>query len=97
MTESFCFTKRIWTRLCTYCLFPIHCRRPCLDSQIDQDKSGEISIWELFEALDLKQTRFTKRIFRYKIRQTQRFTSLLRDNMATRTDLSTATLDVDGG
>ncbi|CAN0051565.1 unnamed protein product, partial [Ectocarpus sp. 12 AP-2014] len=31
---------------------------------IDEDKSGEISLWELFEALDMKQSKFTKRIFR---------------------------------
>ncbi|CAM9439632.1 unnamed protein product [Pylaiella littoralis] len=32
--------------------------------KIDEDKSGEISLWELFEALDMKQSKFTKRIFR---------------------------------
>lgn len=32
--------------------------------QIDEDKSGEISLWELFEALEMKQSKFTKRIFR---------------------------------
>ncbi|CAM9923562.1 unnamed protein product [Scytosiphon promiscuus] len=32
--------------------------------KIDEDKSGEISLWELFEALEMKQSKFTKRIFR---------------------------------
>ncbi|CAM9381646.1 unnamed protein product, partial [Laminaria digitata] len=32
--------------------------------QVDEDGSGEISLWELFEALEMKQSKFTKRIFR---------------------------------
>lgn len=35
-----------------------------LHVQIDEDNSGEISLWELFEALEMKQSKFTKRIFR---------------------------------
>ncbi|CAN0538382.1 unnamed protein product [Scytosiphon promiscuus] len=34
--------------------------------QIDEDGSGEISLWELFGALEMKQSKFTKRIFRYR-------------------------------
>lgn len=43
--------------MCVVCIFA---------SQIDEDKSGEISLWELFEALEMKQSKFTKRIFRYE-------------------------------
>lgn len=50
--------------LCALRYQPVHVRRRL---QIDADRSGEISLWELFETLEMKQSKFTKRIFRYAL------------------------------